>query len=457
MESLWQDIRYGTRTLLRSPGFAAVAILTLAVGIAANTSIFSLVNAFFLRPLPFDNPGELVHIWQTDRERGHDELRVSVPNYLDWQEQNTVFEELGGYFYSSFNLSSEEEPASVLVGRLTTNLPGILGVKPILGRTFSSEEGRPGNDKVTVLSHGFWQRHFAADPEVLERTVTLDGERYDVIGVMPPEFVFPLSATQMWTPLPLDRWESRREMNGPLLVVGRLAPGITMERSQAELDTIMQRLEQEYPQENRGKGASIVPLRKALVFFYDMLQLTFGVLFLAVSFVLLIVCANVGNLLLARAMGRSREIAIRTALGGGRKRLIRQLLTESAVLALLGGALGSTAAYWLMKVTGPTIPQDIYRVGELSVDGTGPRFHSGRFLHGRSALRSGAGPPNHQDESYGHSQGGGPGKRQRQEPPVEKRARRRRGRTGNASPSRLDVDGSIVFEAPARQRRIQSR
>ncbi len=220
-----------------------------------------------------------------------------------------------------------------------------------------------------MLSHGFWQRHFAANPEILEQTVTLDGDRYNVIGVMPPEFVFPLSATEMWTPLPLDRWESRREMNGPLLVVGRLAPGVTVEKSQAELDTIMQRLEQEYPQENRGKGANIVPLRKALVFFYDMLQLTFGVLFLAVSFVLLIVCANVGNLLLARAMGRNREIAIRTALGGGRKRLIRQLLTESAVLAILGGALGSIAVYWLMKLTGPTIPQDIYRVGELSVDG----------------------------------------------------------------------------------------
>jgi putative ABC transport system permease protein len=368
METLWQDLRYGLRTLVRSPGFAVVAVLTLAVGIAANTVIFSMVNALFLRPLPFHQPEALVHIWQTDQQMGARELRVSVPNYLDWREQNTVFEDLGGYFYSSYNLSSEEEPASVLVGRLTPNMLDILGVEPILGRSFLPEEGEAGKEKVVLISHGFRQRHFASDADVLEKTVTLDGEIYTVTGVMPPDFEFPLKKTQMWSPLPLDRWKSRREMSGPLLVVGRLKQGVTMEEAQAELDTIMQRLEQAYPEENREKGANVVPLKKALLFFYDMLQLTFGVLFLAVSFVLLIVCANVGNLLLARATGRSREFAIRTAMGGGRGRLIRQLLTESAVLALLGGALGSIAAFWLVRVTGPNIPEDLYRVGAFAVD-----------------------------------------------------------------------------------------
>jgi putative ABC transport system permease protein len=368
MEQLWQDLRYGLRILVRSPGFATVAVLTLAVGIAANTAIFSLVNAFFLRPLPFTNPEELVHIWQTDQQIGERELRVSVPNFLDWKDQTNTLDDLGGYFYSSFNVAGEEEPASVLVGRLTPNLLDILGVEPVLGRRFLPEEGETGKEKVVILSHGFWERHFASSPGALNETVVLDGEVYAVVGVMPPEFEFPLKKTQMWSPLPLEPYETRRESNGPLLVVGRLKAGVTMEEAQAELDTIMQRLEQEYAKENRAKGANIVPLRQALVFFYDLLQLTFAVLFMGVSFILLIVCANVGNLLLARATGRSREIAIRTAMGGGRGRLIRQLLTESTVLAFIGGVLGSIAAYWLVRLAGSNIPEDLYRVGVFSVD-----------------------------------------------------------------------------------------
>ena len=369
METLWQDLRYGLRTLGRNPGFAAVGILTLAVGIAANTAVFSLVNAFFLRPLPFDEPQHLVHIWQTDRQSGNNELRMSAPNFEDIREQQTVFEDVGGYFYQSVNMSTDEEPIRILVGRLTANMVDILGVEPMLGRGFLPDEGQTGNEKVVILSHGLWQRRYAADRDVLSKTVTLNGETYDIIGVMPPEFVFPLSATKMWSPLPLDRYETRREMNGPLMVVARLEPGTTMVEAQAELDTIMQRLEQEYPKENNERGANVIPLRKSLLFFYDMLQLTFGMIFLAVGFVLLIVCANVGNLLLARATGRNREIAVRTALGGGRGRLIRQLLTESAVMAFIGGVLGAIAAYWLVQLTGPNIPEDLYRVGAIAVDG----------------------------------------------------------------------------------------
>jgi putative ABC transport system permease protein len=380
METLWHDIRGGLRILVRSPGFAAVTVLTLAIGIAANTAVFSLVNAFLWRPLPFDQPEKLVHIWATDPQRGYDQLRVSVPNFLDWEEQNTVFADLGGYFYRSYNLANDEEPIALLVGRLTPNMIELLGVEPILGRGFLPEEGQPGKDRVVILGDSFWRRYFAGSPNVLGETVTLDDETYTVIGVMPPEFVFPLKAAQMWSPLPLDEWTSRREMGGPLLVVGRLAAGATMEEAAAEMDTIAGRLEQAYPQDNLGNGAQVVPLREALVFFYDLLRLTFATLFLAVGFVLLIVCANVGNLLLARATGRHREIAIRTALGGGRGRLIRQLLTESALLALLGAAVGGVLAYWLVGILGPTIPEDLYRVGTIRVDGSALGFTLGVSL-----------------------------------------------------------------------------
>ena len=369
MDSFRQDLRYGVRLLARSRGFTVVAALTLALGIAANTVIFSLVNAFLLRPLPFAGPERLVHIWQTDRQQGFNEARVSVPNYLDWKRQTKVLEDLGGYYYQDFNLSTDDQPVRIMGGLLTPNLIQLLGARPILGRGFLPEEGQPGKDHVVLLSHSFWQRHFAGRSDVISQTMMLDGEKYTVAGVMPPDFVFPLKATQFWAPLALDPWLERREMDGPLLVVGRLQPGATIRQAQTELDTIMARLALEYPKENTNKGANVVPLRKALVFFYDIVQLMFASLFLAVGFVMLIVCANVGNLLLARASGRSREIATRLALGGSRARVVRQLLTESALLALLGGVAGAVLAYWATGLVGGTIPEDLYRVGEIRVDG----------------------------------------------------------------------------------------
>ena len=377
---LWKDTLYGLRVLLKSPGFTAVGALSLGLGIAVITVVFSLTNAFFLRPLPFENPGQLVHIWQTDGKIGFTTLRVSVPNFEDWKAQSTIFEDFGGYYYTSYILGSETSNRRINATRLTPNLLQLVGVKPILGRTFTEEEGSAGNDAVAVLSHRFWQTHFNGSPDALGETLLLDDRNYEVIGVMPDSFVLPFNKMDMWVPLPLEPYASRRKSNGPLLVIGRLKPGKTMVNAQAELDTIMQRLEQAYPEDNAKIGANIVDLRSQLLFTYDIFKVVFPTLLLAVSFVLLIVCANIGNLLLARATGRTREISVRLALGASQGRLIRQLLTESSLLALMGGMLGVLSAYSVTRFADQNIPGELYRVGAIEVDGTALLFALGVAL-----------------------------------------------------------------------------
>jgi putative ABC transport system permease protein len=377
---LRRDLLYGLRMLAKKPGFTAVAILSLGVGIAVITTVFSLTNAFFLRPLPFPDAGQLVHVWQTDPEVGWDTLRVPVPNYEDWREQNTVFEDLGGYFYTSYTLTEGSASQRVLATRLTPNLFGVLGVEPILGRLFTEEEGQPGRGDVVVLAYPFWQRHFAGSADVLGEKLTLDGKPYTVVGVMPRSFVFPFNSMNLWQPLDINPWAERRAMNGPLLVVGRLKPGQTREHAQTEFRTIMQRLEQEYPAANARKSAKVVSLRSQMLFTYDIFLIVFPALFLAVGFTLLIVCANIGNLLLARAAARTREIATRLALGATRARLVRQLLTESALLALLGGAAGAVAAYWVTRFMDQVMPGELYHVGAIEVDGMALLFASGVAL-----------------------------------------------------------------------------
>ena len=375
-----QDIRYGLRTMLRSPGFSLTVILILAIGIGANAAIFSVVNAFLLRPLPFHDPDRLVHLWGTDIPQGHPELRVSIPNFVDWRKQSASFSELAGYYYAGYNVADQERPYRVQVGRVTTNLLATLAVDPRIGRQFAEDDGRPGQDKVAILSDRFWQRHRNGDPDILSKTIALNGEDHTIIGVMAPGFVFPLKDTQIWTPLVLESDGTDRGQHGPLMVVGRLAPSVSRAQAQAEMQTVVQRLTDAYPKDNEGWGVHIVPLRKAMVFFYDMMRLLFLTLSLAVGFVLLIVCANVGNLMLARASARTREVGIRAALGAGRMRLISQFLTESAMLSVTGGALGVLLAYWAVDVLGPNIPDDLYRVGNITVDGTVLLFALGLSL-----------------------------------------------------------------------------
>src|SRR5512146_167601 len=335
MDSLLQDVRYAFRILRKSPGFTLVAVLTLALGLGANSAVFSVFNAYFLRLLPFQDPQRLVHIWGTvpHREYG-DEAHVSFSNFLDWRTRTRGFDQLGAYYYTLSNVAIADRAMQIQITKVSANLPSLLGVAPQLGRSFAVGEDQPGRNHEVLLSHGYWQRHFNSDPQVLGQTVRLDGEIYSVIGVMPESFVFPLKATQMWVPLSLVPDDAHRGDNGPLLVVGRLKPGVTLRAAQAEMDNVTRALATEHPLANRDTGAHIVRLEQALLFFYDQLRLMFLGLLLATVFVLLIVCSNLGNLLVARASERSREVAVRSALGATRGRVVRQLLTESTLLAL---------------------------------------------------------------------------------------------------------------------------
>ena len=372
MLNLWKDIRYAARILWASPGFSLTAILTLGLGIAGITVVFSMTNAYFLRPLPFKDPSQLVHIWATTPSTldWSDKQRVRVPDFADWREQSEVFEDMGGYYYTSYNLKLGDATRKINATRLTPNLFRVLGVNPIIGRTFLEEEGEPGRGSVAVLSHKLWQAQFNADPEIENQTIELDGTYYTVVGVMPESFVLPFNSMDLWLPLDISPSMERGENTTALLVVGRLKPNMTPVQAQTELDLISNRLEQAYPVINAGRGANVVDLRGQLLFTYDMFAIVFPALFMALGFVMLIVCANLGNLLLARGASRTREVAVRTALGATRARLVQQLVTESALLALAGGILGVTLASVATAFIEASIPSVLYRVGAIEVDMT---------------------------------------------------------------------------------------
>jgi putative ABC transport system permease protein len=361
IESLATDVRYALRGLAQKPGFTIAVILTLALGIGANTAIFSVVNAVVLRPLPFAEPEHLVWLWDTQPQLPT--APASLPDFLDWKEQNRSFEYLAAFLSGNTFLNTGDGTRDTPVGVVTPEMFALFRVRPILGRTFTAEETLPGRSRVAVLSHGLWQSLFGSDPNVLGRTIELSGTPHTVIGVMPAGFSFPNQA-ELWRPLLID---PNRLDRGPhyLRILGRLKPGVTLPQAQGEMSAIAARLAQQDPEKIAGHGVKLELLRDVLV--GDIASALF-ILLGAVGFVLLIACANVANLLLSRVGARQKEIAVRAALGASRLRLVRQMLTESILLAVAGGAAGLMIALvgvkWLVSFGPDTLP----RVREIAVD-----------------------------------------------------------------------------------------
>jgi putative ABC transport system permease protein len=342
MESLLGDIRYALRNLLRRPGFTLIAVVTLAVGIGANTAIFSAIHSLLLNPLPFPELDRVVAIWDKLPSKGVTHNEVTVANYLDWQSQTQSFEHLALYRWWNANLTGIDSPERIQGFLVTANYLDALGMKPIMGRNFFAEENQPGKDAGAIITHSLWQRRFGGDPNILNKTITINGVVRTIVGVMPEHFNFPKGG-EVYAPLPMTPELMKSRGNHSYYVVGRLKPGASVEGSQAEIDNIMARLDQQFPETNKGWGATVFPIVADTVRLYDT---ALWVMMAAVGFVLLIACANVANLMLARASGRQREIALRTALGASRWRIVRQLLTESVIVALIGGALGMLIGFW---------------------------------------------------------------------------------------------------------------
>jgi putative ABC transport system permease protein len=353
LESLVRDARFGLRTLGRSPSFTLVAVLTLGLGIGANTAIFSLVDAVLLQPLPFDEPDRLVMIWEDATKLGYPQTEAAPGNFLDWKSQATTLEDLAAYSGDALNLTGSGSPERVDVVRVTPNLLSLLGVEPALGRSFLETEAPSGDSRVALLAHSLWERRFGSDPGVVGHRILLDDQLYVVVGVMPKGFQFPHSDTQLWVPISsrIEPGSARRDRHF-LRVVGRLQPATSLQQAQSEMQTIAQRLAETYP-EIKTQGAVVVPLQQE---FAREVRTPFFLLLAASGLILAIACANVANMLVTRGVGRQREIAVRSALGASRLQVGRQLLVEGLLLSGAGGLMGvlvAVAAFQALEILVP--------------------------------------------------------------------------------------------------------
>ncbi|MBS1791410.1 MAG: ABC transporter permease [Acidobacteria bacterium] len=362
MATLLQDVRYGVRMFFKTPGFSLIAVLTLALGIGANTAIFSVVNAVILKPLPYSEPERIVRMYGKFSQGN--QAATSPPDFLDYRAQNHTFEEFAATRSGSFNLTGGVEPERILGADVTANFFQTLGIKLVQGRTFSPEEEQEGKERVAIISEALWQRRFGGDANVIGKTLSLDGQHHTIVGIAPNLGRIP-DETDVWRPLTFDRPNMKIRRFHFLRAFGRLKSGVTMQQAQADVDAIAVGLEKQYPESNTSWRLRMVALRDELL---GNVRTPLYVLLGAVAFVLLIACANVANLLLARAAGRQKEIAIRCALGAGRWRLTRQLLTESILLSIVGGAIGFLLALWgteaLVKLAADSVP----RAGEIGMD-----------------------------------------------------------------------------------------
>jgi predicted permease len=365
MHTLFTDLRYAARNLWQRPGFTVVALITLALGIGANTAIFSVVNGVLLQPLPFPDSDRLVSLREVNLVKQPD-AQIAPGNFLEWQRQNTVFAQLETYRTVSYNLSGDGNPERLLGARVSYGMFKLLGVQPVVGRYFLPEEDQPGREKVVLISNGLWQRRFGANPSVVGKTLRLSGENFTVIGVLPREFRLPdQRERELWTPIAFKDTEQSLRQARYVDAIARLKPGVTIAQAQTEMNAIAGRLANQYPDTNTGWDVKLKPVLESVV---GDIKSTLWLLFGAVGFVLLITCANLTNVLLARAFVRQKEIAIRAALGASRWRILRQLTTESLLLALLGGIAGWPLAVWGLHAVLALAPPDLPRITTVAID-----------------------------------------------------------------------------------------